>query len=218
MYIPSSNAEHRPEVMLDYMDAHPLAALVTGSGEGLIATHLPLLVDRTRGPYGTLAGHIARANPQQRQARDGNEALVIFSGHDTYITPAFYPSKARDGKVVPTWNYVAVHAYGTLRFVSDPVELRRHLEALTSRHEAPREQPWAVSDAPDDYIARMLGAIVGVEIEITRLEGKWKMSQNRATEDIDGVIAGLEKSDDAAAREVAGIVRARRPAAPDGAP
>ena len=214
MYIPSSNAEHRPEVMLDYMAAYPLAALVTSSSQGMIATHLPLLVDRTRGAQGTLAGHIARANPQQRQARDGDEALVIFSGHDAYITPAFYPSKARDGKVVPTWNYVAVHAYGTLRFVSDPVALRQHLEALTSRHESSREKPWTVSDAPDDYIARQLGAIVGVEIAITRLEGKWKMSQNRATEDVDGVIAGLEASGDAAAREVAGIVRARRPIAP----
>ena len=214
MYIPSSNAEHRPEVMLDYMEAHPLAALVTSSSEGMVATHLPLLVDRTRGAHGTLAGHIARANPQQRQARDGDDALVIFSGHDAYITPAFYPSKARDGKVVPTWNYVAVHAYGTLRFVSDPTLLRQHLEALTSRHESSRAQPWAVSDAPESYIDRMLGAIIGVEIEITRLEGKWKMSQNRATEDIDGVIAGLEASGDAAAREVADIVRARRPAAP----
>jgi transcriptional regulator len=211
VYIPTSNAEHRPAVMFDYMEAHPLAALVTSSSEGMVATHLPLLVDRTRGAHGTLAGHIARANPQQRQARDGDEALVIFSGHDAYITPAFYPTKARDGKVVPTWNYVAVHAYGTLRFVSDPVALRRHLEALTSRHESSREEPWAVSDAPDDYIARMLGAIVGVEIEITRLEGKWKMSQNRSAEDIDGVIAGLEASGDAASREVAGIVRARRP-------
>ena len=185
MYIPSSNAEHRPETMFDYMAAHPLAALVTSSSEGMIATHLPLLVDRTRGAHGTLAGHIARANPQQRQARDG--------------------------KVVPTWNYVAVHDYGTLRFVSDPVALRRHLEALTSHHEAPRAQPWAVGDAPEEYIARQLRAIVGVEIEITRLEGKWKMSQNRAADDVDGVIAGLEASGDAAAREVADIVRARRP-------
>ena len=214
MYVPSSNAEHRPQVMLDYMEAHPLAALVTSSSEGLIATHLPLLVDRTRGALGTLAGHIARANPQQRQARDGDEALVIFSGQDAYITPTFYPSKARDGKVVPTWNYVAVHAYGTLRFVNDPSALRRHLEALTSRHEASREQPWSVSDAPSDYVERQMGAIVGVEIEMTRLEGKWKMSQNRAAEDIDGVIAGLEASDDAATREVGGIVRTRRPADP----
>ncbi|MBW8771517.1 MAG: FMN-binding negative transcriptional regulator [Gemmatimonadetes bacterium] len=211
MYIPASNAEHRPEAMLDYMEAHPLAALVTSSSEGMIATHLPLLVDRTRGAHGALAGHIARANPQQRQARDGDEALVIFSGHDAYITPAFYQSKARDGKVVPTWNYVAVHAYGTLRFVSDPAALRRHLEALTSRHESSREQPWAVGDAPESYIERMLGAIVGVEIEITRLEGKWKMSQNRAAEDIDGVIAGLEASSDPHTREVAQVVRERRP-------
>jgi len=200
-------------VMLDYMEAHPLATLVTSSGDGMIATHLPLLVDRTRGAHGMLAGHIARANPQQRQARDGDEALVIFSGHDTYITPAFYPSKARDGKVVPTWNYVAVHAYGRLRFVSDPVELRRHLEALTSRHEAPREQPWAVSDAPDEYIARMLGAIVGVEIEITRLEGKWKMSQNRPAQDIDGVVKNLESSPIDKERAVAKIVAARKPRA-----
>jgi transcriptional regulator len=212
MYVPSSNAEHRPEVMLDYMEAHPLAALVTSSGEGMIATHLPLLVDRTRGALGTLAGHIARANPQQRQAREGDEALVIFSGHDAYITPAFYASKERDGKVVPTWNYVAVHAYGTLRYVSDPAALRRHLEALTSHHESTREQPWSVSDAPASYIERQMGAIVGVELEITRLEGKWKMSQNRAAEDIDGVVAGLEASGDVAAREVAALVRARRPA------
>ena len=121
----------------------------------MIATHLPLLVDRTRGAHGTLAGHIARANPQQRQACDGDEALAIFSGHDAYITPAFYPSKARDGKVVPTWNYVAVHAYGALRFVSDPTELRRHLEARTSHHESSREQPWAVGDAPESYIHRV---------------------------------------------------------------
>lgn len=210
MYIPPSNAEHRPEVMLDYMEAHPLAALVTSSSAGLIATHLPLLVDRTRGALATLAGHVARANPQQRQARDGDEALVIFSGDDSYVTPAFYPSKARDGKVVPTWNYVAVHAYGTLRFVSDPAALRRHLEALTSHHEASRDRPWSVSDAPTSYIDQQLGAIVGVEIEIARLEGKWKMSQNRSAEDIAGVIAGLGSSDDPRQRDVAEIVRARR--------
>src|SRR3954471_14217726 len=193
------------------MEAHPLAALVTSSSEGLVATHLPLLVDRTRGALGTLAGHIARANPQQRQARDGDEALVIFSGQDAYITPTFYPSKASDGKVVPTWNYVAVHAYGTLRYVTDPSALRRHLEALTSRHESGRDTPWAVSDAPWSYIERQIGAIVGVEIAISRLEGKWKMSQNRTSADIDGVIGGLEASNDPRERAVADVVRARRP-------
>ena len=211
MYIPTSNAEHRPEVMFDYMEAHPLATLVTNSSEGLIATHLPLLVDRTRGANGTLAGHIARANPQQRQAREGDEALVIFSGHDAYITPTFYPSKASDGKVVPTWNYVAVHAHGTLRFVTEPVALRRHLEQLTARHEAARPQPWSIDDTPDGYVDKLLGAIVGVEIEITRLDGKWKMSQNRPAEDIDGVIEGLSASDDPRERAVGEVVRARRP-------
>jgi len=211
VYVPSRNAEHRPQVMLEYMEAHPLATLVTSSSEGLIATHLPLLVDRARGAFGTLAGHIARANPQQRQAREGDEALVIFSGHDAYITPAFYATKARDGKVVPTWNYVAVHAYGALRYVSDPTLLRRHLEALTSRHESAREQPWSVDDAPASYIERQMGAIVGVEIEITRLEGKWKMSQNRSADDIDGVIAGLAASSDPLERAVGEVVRERRP-------
>jgi len=170
-----------------------------------------LLVDDEESVQKLLTYPLERDGYRVVQARDGDEALVIFSGHDAYITPAFYPSKTRDGKVVPTWNYVAVHAYGTLRFVSDPTLLRRHLEALTSHHESSRAQPWAVSDAPESYIDRMLGAIVGVEIEITRLEGKWKMSQNRSAEDVEGVIAGLEASEDAATREVAQVVRARRP-------
>jgi len=211
MYNPPSFAEHDAAVMQAFIEAHPLATLVTSSGAGLIATHLPLLVDRTRGALGTLAGHIARANPQQRQAREGDEALVIFTGHDAYITPAFYASKARDGKVVPTWNYVAVHAYGTLRYVSDPAALRAHLAALTSRHESTRERPWSVNDAPTSYIDKQMGAIVGVEIEITRLEGKWKMSQNRSAEDIDGVIDGLGASSDPRERAVGDVVRERRP-------
>lgn len=211
MYVPSSNAEHRPEVLFDFIDAHPLAALVTASSAGMVATHLPLVLDRARGAHGTLAGHIARANPQSVQTRDGDEALVIFSGDDAYVSPSYYASKARDGKVVPTWNYVAVHAYGPIRFVSEPLALRRHLEVLTRRHEEGRPTAWAVSDAPDAYIERMLGAIVGVEIEIARLEGKWKMSQNRSAEDVDGVIAGLARSPDERERAVADIVRARRP-------
>lgn len=211
MYVPSRNAEQRPEVMQEYMEAHPLAALVTASSEGLFATHLPLLVDRTRGAWGTLQGHIARANPQHRLVRDGDEALVIFSGDDAYITPTFYASKARDGRVVPTWNYVAVHAYGRLRFVDDEAFLRRHLEQLTARHESGRAEPWSVSDAPADFVSQLAKAIVGFELTITRLEGKWKMSQNRPADDIDGVVAGLAGSDDPRERDVAEIVRARRP-------
>jgi transcriptional regulator len=211
MYVPASNAEHRPEVLFEYIEAHPLAALVTTSSAGMVATHLPLVLDRARGPHGTLAGHVARANPQASQARDGDEALVLFSGDDAYVSPSYYASKARDGKVVPTWNYVAVHAYGPIRFVTEPVALRRHLEILTRRHEEGRRDPWSVSDAPEAYVERMLGAIVGVEIEIARLEGKWKMSQNRSAEDVDGVIEGLARSADERERTVAEIVRARRP-------
>jgi transcriptional regulator len=211
MYVPASNAEHRPDVLFEYIEAHPLAALVTTSSAGMVATHLPLVLDRTRGPHGTLAGHVARANPQASQARDGDEALVLFSGDDAYVSPSYYASKARDGKVVPTWNYVAVHAYGPIRFVTEPGALRRHLEILTRRHEEGRPDPWSVGDAPEAYVERMLGAIVGVEIEIARLEGKWKMSQNRSAEDVDGVIAGLAGSADARDRAVAEIVRARRP-------
>jgi transcriptional regulator len=211
MYVPSSNAEPRPEVLFAYLDAHPLAALVTTTDDGLVATHLPLVLDRTRGGHGTLAGHLARANPQWSRSREGDEALVIFSGQDAYVSPAYYPSKARDGRVVPTWNYVAVHVYGPLRFIEDPEALRRHLESLTARHEASRPRPWSVDDPPDGYVDRMLGAIVGVEIEIARLEGKWKMSQNRSDEDIDGVIAGLGASGDPRELEVARIVGERRP-------
>lgn len=210
MYIPPSNAEHSPEVMLGFIEAHPLGALVTSSPEGLFATHLPLVLDRSRGEHGVLQGHVARANPHHRQATAG-EALVIFQGPDAYITPSWYPAKAEHGRVVPTWNYVAVHVHGALRFIDDAGFLRRHLELLVTRHEAGREHPWSVDDAPAQYIEAQHRAIVGVEIEITRLEGKWKMSQNRSAADIDGVVRGLAASPRATDRAVAEIVDARRP-------
>jgi transcriptional regulator len=210
MYNPSSFAEHDVAVMHDFIEAHPFGALVTTSSSGLFATHLPLVLDRQLGPHGTLQGHIARANPHHEVAGDGSEALVLFTGADSYVTPSMYASKARHGKVVPTWNYVAVHAHGTLRFVREPDALRVHLARLTARHETSRRQPWSITDAPADYIEKQLVAIVGVEIEITRLEGKWKMSQNRPAEDVDGVIEGLSASDDPREREVAEIVRERR--------
>lgn len=210
MYIPSTNAEHRPEVILDFIEAHPLGILVTSGAEGLFATHLPLLLDRSRGAHGTLSGHIARANRQHTIGAE-TQALVIFSGPDAYVSPSFYPSKQEHGKVVPTWNYVAVHAYGRVRYYSDPVTLRAHVERLTATHEAPREAPWSVADAPDSYVDQMLRAIVGVEMEITRLEGKWKMSQNRSAADIDGVVTGLGASSDPREREVAAVVESRRP-------
>lgn len=211
MYIPKTNAENRPEVMLDFIEAHPLGALVTASAEGLFATHLPLVLHRARGERGVLEGHVARANPHHRLDGAAGEALVIFTGPDAYVTPSWYPAKAEHGRVVPTWNYVAVHAHGTLRFIDDAAFLRRHLDELTHRHEAGREAPWATGDAPADYIAGLERAIVGVEITITRLEGKWKMSQNRPDADIDGVVAGLSGAADPGARAVAEIVQARRP-------
>ena len=211
MYIPATNAEHRPEVMLDFIEAHPLGALVTATTEGLFATHLPLVLDRAAGEFGTLRGHVARANAHHRLEPTSAAALVIFTGPDAYVTPAWYASKAEHGKVVPTWNYVAVHAHATLRWIEDRDWLDAHLRALTAAHEGRRAHPWAIEDAPPEYIAAQQRAIVGVELAITRLEGKWKMSQNRPAADIDGVGHGLGASSDATERAVAAIVEARRP-------
>ena len=210
MYIPSYNAESRPEVLLDFIEAHPFGAMVTGGPGGLFATHLPWVVERGEGSVARLLGHVARANPHHRQDQ-GGEALVIFTGPDAYITPAWYAAKQEHGKVVPTWNYIAVHAYGSVVFRDDAAFLRPHLEALTNLHEQGREHPWRIDDAPADYIDKLQAAIVGVEIEVTRLEGKWKMSQNRSGADIDGVVEGLSKSPDPRDRAVGEVVQQRRP-------
>jgi transcriptional regulator len=174
-----------------------LAVLVTHGEHGLQASHLPLLLNTDEGPNGTLYGHFAKANPQWKALQDGAEALVIFAGADAYVSPGFYPSKAEDGKVVPTWNYVAVHAYGSAEMFTDADRLRSLVSALTDRHEAGRAQPWKVADAPADYIDGMLKAIVGFALPIQRLEGKRKLSQNRNAADIAGVRAGLAASPDA---------------------
>ena len=213
MYLPNSFAERDLPTLFAFIEAHPLAALVTTSPTGLFATHLPLILNRDAGPMGTLFGHVARANPHSRYVSEGaDEALLIFTGPDAYITPEWYRTKQDTGRVVPTWNYIAVHAYGALRLRDDPTFLRPHLEALTRQHEGHRPTPWHVSDAPADYIDQQLKAIVGVEFEIRRIEGKWKMSQNRSAADIDGVIHGLGESEAARDQTVAAIVRERRPA------
>ena len=212
MYVPNSFAERDLPALFTFIEAHPLAALVTSSPTGMFATHLPLVLDREVGPTGTLFGHVARANPHSQSFADGaGEALVIFTGPDAYITPEWYATKQETGRVVPTWNYVAVHAYCRLVLRDDRSFLRAHLEALTQRHEGSRPKPWHVTDAPADYVDQQLKAIVGVELKIDRLEGKWKMSQNRPAADIDGVIDGLSASDGARERTVAEIVRERRP-------
>ena len=190
MYNPPLFKEDRIEVLHDAMRRTGLATLVTQTDGGLIASHVPLLLDPEPAPYGTLIGHLARPNPQARGAI--GEGLAIFQGLDAYITPSRYATKRQNGKVVPTWNYVAIHAYGAVEFFNDPERLRDVVTRLTQRHEAGRVQPWAVTDAPPDFIDGMLKGIVGFAIPITRLEGKWEMSQNRPAEDRAGVISGLE--------------------------
>ena len=165
-----------------------------------------MLVDSVPAPFGTLHGHVARANPQWQRAQPHVQALAIFLGPNTYITPSWYPTKQQTGKVVPTWNYLAVHAYGEINFYDDPEQLRDHVGRLTEAHEAARTSPWAVTDAPADYVDKMLGAIVGFKLVITRLEGKWKMSQNRPPQDIVGVHEGLSREDSISQRAVAEVM------------
>ncbi|HYZ21956.1 MAG TPA: FMN-binding negative transcriptional regulator [Rhodopila sp.] len=191
MYVPEQFKEDRLPVLHEAMRAAGLATLVSTTADGLIASHAPLLLDPAPGPYGRLIGHLAKANPHARAADPGVPTLVIFQGTDGYITPSYYAAKQEHGKVVPTWNYSAVHAYGTLEVFDDPASLLSIVSRLTDRHEAERAQPWAVSDAPNDFVQGMLRGIVGIGLTITRLEGKVKMSQNRPAADQDGVIQGL---------------------------
>jgi transcriptional regulator len=192
MYIPAAFAVTDLDLLHAAIDAHGLALMVTMTPDGLIASHLPLLLDRTRGPRGTLIGHLARANPQATSSDPAIPALVMFPGVDGYISPSMYATKHQTGKAVPTWNYTAIHAYGTAEFFSDTERLRDVVTRLTDKQEAVRPVPWAVSDAPADFIDGMLRAIVGVEIPIDRLEGKAKLSQNRPAVDHAGIISGLE--------------------------
>lgn len=180
-----------------------LATLVSHGENGLQASHLPLLLRPEEGRYGTLYGHLARANPHWQVLAEGTEALVMFNGPDAYVSPSWYPAKAEHGKVVPTWNYIAVHAYGRAEVFDDAERLRSLLAGLTERHESPRPQPWAVDDAPQDYIAGMLRAVVGFALPIERLEGKWKLGQNRSEADRRGVHDGLANSTDPRDRDLA---------------
>jgi transcriptional regulator len=193
MYIPKLNVEDRLATMHAFMGAHPLAALVTLGSTGLFATHLPLLLEQDGSEFGVLRGHVARANAQWRDFTPTVDALAIFTGPDHYITPNWYPGKREHGKEVPTWNYAVVHAYGPLRAIDDREWLRQLVTRLTDHHEAASPVPWKVADAPAEFIDAMLKAIVGVEIPIRRLEGKWKASQNRNAEDREGVLEGLDE-------------------------
>ncbi len=188
------------------MRARPFAALVSAGAAGLYATHLPTVL-RDDGPFGTIECHLARANPHWKDLATGGEALMIFQGPDAYVTPNWYPSKAEHQKVVPTWNYAVVHAYGSPEVMQDGDWLRRHVGELTAQQETSEAKPWAVSDAPESYIDVMLRGIVGFRFAVTRLEGKWKMSQNREMKDRAGVVTGLGKRGAGDDPEVAALVR-----------
>lgn len=206
MYLPEHFSESRVEVMHALMREHPLAVFVTLGPDGLNANHLPIEIDPEPAPFGTLRGHVARANPVWRDFAADVDALVVFQGPAIYVTPAWYPTKRETGKVVPTYNYAVVHAYGPLRIVEDAAWLRNLVERLTEKFEATRADPWHVNDAPASYIDAQLRAIVGIEIPISRLLGKWKMSQNKAAVDRGGVARGLRASDDPAAGALARLV------------
>ena len=207
MYLPKYFEETRIQILHELIRAHPLGALVTLTPSGLDANHIPFEVDPDPAPFGTLRGHIARANPLWRDFSRGVEALAIFQGPGTYISPSWYPTKRETAKVVPTWNYTVVHAHGALRVIDDRAWLRGFVEKLTNRHEAGRRDPWKVTDAPSDFIEKQLGAIVGLEIPITRLVGKWKVSQNRPPPDRDGVVQGLSQEGRHSAAAMADLVR-----------
>ncbi len=210
MYLPDHFREDSVPILHQAMRQARLATLVTLGPDGLTATHLPMLIDPNPAPYGTLRGHFARANPHWRHIDAKIPALAMFLGPNAYVTPSWYPTKKQTGKVVPTWNYIAVHAYGPAATFQDHDRLMALVTDLTKTHESPRKAPWAVSDAPPDYVDMMLKGIVGLEIPIQRLEGKWKLSQNRTDEDRAGVAAGMADEKDDAAQAMAAIMHARK--------
>jgi transcriptional regulator len=201
MYLPEHFEERRPDVLHALVDRHPFGLLVTQGAQGPVANGMPFLLE-PGGAHGLgiLRAHVARANPVWRETASGSPVLVVFQGEEGYVSPAWYAAKREHGKVVPTWNYVMVQARGALRIVDDAAWVRAFVERLTKRHESQRPAPWAVDDAPVDYIGTMVRAIVGLEIELTALTGKWKLSQNRSATDRAGVVEGLSAEGDAAGR------------------
>lgn len=191
MYLPPAFHEDRLDVQHQLIRNHPLGLLVTVGGDGPIASPLPFVLDSTAGQFGTLRGHLARGNAQWKDSNLGVAALVIFQGPDVYVTPSWYETKRETGKVVPTWNYATVQVRGKLQLIEDAGWLAKQIAALTDQMEGKRAERWAVTDAPPDYIQSQIKGIVGLEIGITAIEGKWKVSQNRPVADRRGVVQGL---------------------------
>lgn len=207
MYVPK---DHALPVIADahsLIEAFPLGAWVAPSNDGLVANHIPFLLDRSRGPFGTLLGHVSRANPVWRKLETLAQSVVMFQGPQAYITPAWYPSKLGDGKVVPTWNYCVAHAHGVARAIDDRDWLHEMLVRLTAFNESSQALPWKVTDAPTDFIDKLTRAVVGIEIPIDRLVGKLKASQDEAMQDRLGTVTGLEASETENASRMAFFVR-----------
>jgi transcriptional regulator len=207
MYIPQHFEERDVTVLHALIRSHPLGTWVTHAGGGFVVNHIPFLLDPDRGEHGTLIGHVARANPVWKALSPETASVVIFQGPQAYISPSWYPTKHAHGKAVPTWNYAVVHAHGVPRAIDDRDWLRKHVTRLSDLHESERAVPWSVADAPPDYIDAMLKAIVGIEIPIRTVVGKWKTSQNRPLPDKLGTIAGLQERGDANSRQMASLVQ-----------
>jgi len=209
MYNPPAFREDRPEVLREIVRAARLALLVSAAADGGApdATHLPLVLEEGEGPHGTLYGHVAKANPHWRSLARAGAARAVFTGPEAYVSPSLYASKQEHGRVVPTWNYVAVHAIGPVEVIEDAERLHAIVSRLTDRHEAARADRWAVTDAPEPFVAGQLKGIVGIALRIETLIGKRKLSQNRSEADRDGVVAGLSASEDARDRETAAAMR-----------
>lgn len=207
MYVNPQHQLTDRETLWSLMADHPLGAWVCHGDDGLVANHVPFLLDRSRGPYGTLIGHVARANPVWRALGPATPSVVMFQGAQSYITPGWYPSKAAHGKVVPTWNYVVAHAHGIARVVDDRDWLLDMLNRLTEVHEARRAAPWRIGDAPPAFIDQLLRAVVGIEMPIDRLQGKLKASQDEALVDRVGTVRGLRQAHADAASAMADLVQ-----------
>lgn len=207
MYVPSHFREDDLTVLHEQIRRSRLATLVSHGADGVQASHVPMLLDAGAGPYGTLVCHLARANPHWRSLGE-DEVLVVFRGEDAYVSPSWYTAKREAGTVVPTWNYVAVHAWGVPRVIEDEDELRAIVSRLADVHEAKQPRPWSVADAPQQYITAMLRGIVGIAIPIARIQGKWKLDQDETDVDLRGAVDGLRASGDPRDRATADAMEA----------
>lgn len=211
MYIPAANREEDISELRRFVRANPFCTLVTMTARGLVASHIPIVLHETDSGFGVLRGHVARGNSQWRDSDADVEALAIFTGLQHFISASWYPGKKTHVREVPTWNYVAVHAYGRLRVVEDQDWLLDHLKTLVDENEKIVEIPWSVSDAPPEFIAKEMRGIVGLEVEVSRVEGKWKASQNRNDEDAAAVMGGLRSLNTPSSEAMCELVRERRP-------